>query len=94
MAFVLVVRDPDSANEITTDGDVQVIDIDLGSSFDGTPNDAKQALDWAKNLERWLADVPVDSPVFRDAVVTVQTAVVDYPDAFNWVDRYVSGRAR
>lgn len=91
-AYVLVIRDPDSANEITTDGDVKVIDIDLGSSFDGTPNDERQALSWVRNMRGWLKDVPAGSPVFRATVEAVTYTVVDHPKAVAWVDTYVARR--
>jgi hypothetical protein len=89
--YVLIVRDPDSSNDVTIDGDVEVIDIDLGSSFDGSPEDAERALRWAQNLEG-LADVPVGSPVFQAAVDTVAQAVADYDEASAWVDAYVARR--
>lgn len=91
-AFVLVVRHPDYDNDVTIDGDVRVIDIDLGSSFSGTPDGAEEALEWARNLEHWLAGVPVGPSVFRDAVEAVSTAVERYDAATDWVDAYVAAR--
>lgn len=91
-SHVLVVRHPDYANQITVDGDVEVIDIDLGASFYGSPDDAAEALEWAQNLEFWLHDVQVVSPVFTAAVETVAAAVERHPEAAAWVDAYVVRR--
>ncbi len=57
-ATVLVVRDPDYSNETTTDGDVTVVDIDLGASFDGIDNMVDElGLDEARETaESWLAE--------------------------------------
>jgi hypothetical protein len=90
--IVLVVRHPDYANAITVDGDVKVIDIDLGGSFYGSPGNDEDALEWAKNLEEWLYQVPTDSPAFTATVETVAEAVERYKKASDWVKAYVAGR--
>lgn len=63
---VLVIRHPDYANEITTEGDVEVFDYDLGSSFDSEPDDAETAWDWmGESGPTELDDVPTDSPIYK-----------------------------
>lgn len=91
-AWVLVVRDPDESNAITTDGDVHVIDIDLGSGFDGTPDDTDEATEWASGQLRGLDDVPTNTAVFKAAIDTISSTVEDYPEAGKLVDEYVTRR--
>lgn len=91
-AIILVVRHPDYGNEYTIDGDARVLDIDLGSSFDGTPDGADQAEEWVENLDGWLDWVPVTSSVFTRAIDVIRNAVDRYPSAVAHVDQYVTDR--
>jgi len=50
---VVVLRDPDFANEYTTfpgDGDPIVLDVDLGASFNGKP-EPEQWAEWKGSME-------------------------------------------
>jgi hypothetical protein len=61
-AVVLCIRDPDWENEYVVDGDVRMIDIDLGSSFNGPKyfnvdlDDAAQR-DWLERVRGEVADL-------------------------------------
>jgi len=48
---VLVIRDPDYSSEFVVDGEVEIIDVDLGSSFNG-PKDVDPESAWGRE---WLA---------------------------------------
>jgi hypothetical protein len=91
-AYVLVVRDPDKPNEYTADGDVHVIDIDLGSGFNGAPGNEGQAVEWAGNLPRWLNAVPINSGVYRRVMEVVAYTVRHYPAATAVVTAYKTRR--
>lgn len=93
-SYVLVVRDPDFANEFTVDGDVRVIDIDLGSSFTHHPEGEEQAVEWARGRLRDLNGVPTDSPVYQRAIETISAAVEQYGKASKLVERYQARRGR
>jgi hypothetical protein len=93
-AYVLVVRDPDAANDYTVDGDVHTIDIDLGASFFGTPEDEEQAVGFTENLPCWLDPVPINSPVYKQVIGTVREAVARYPAALAVIARYQAARER
>ena len=86
--YVLVTFSPDSGNEFTVDGDVHVVNIDLGSSFTNSPNDEEQAVDWAENLPGWLNPVPITSPVYTATLKLVADVVSDYPKAVAVVNAY------
>lgn len=63
---VVVIRDPDYSNEIEVYGDVEVIDVDLGLSFDGPKgframDDADQA-EWIDGTRQEVAHLPDDHP--------------------------------
>jgi hypothetical protein len=61
---VLVIRDPDYENEFVTQGDVEIIDVDLGSEFNG-PNgfDPDNDRAWVDDQLEKVAQLPEDSPV-------------------------------
>lgn len=60
---VVVTRHPDASNEIGVHGfRARVIDIDLGSSFDGQPDDDEQAREWAESVLHSVRDLPNDHP--------------------------------
>jgi methionine aminopeptidase len=90
---VLVVRHPDGPNVVTTDGDVGIIDIDLGADFDGKPGDFASAYEFALSVSR-LDDVPVSSPVFNDAVETFYDVLSDWGSVQSIIDEYVAARRR
>lgn len=90
--IVLVIRHPDYGNEYVVDGDVETIDIDLGSSFNGTPDDSGQAEEWVESINYWLDGVPVTSPVFAAVVETVLNTVGRFDAARGYVDQYVTDR--
>lgn len=95
--IVLVVRHPDYGNDYTVDHQghepgVSIIDIDLGASFDGTPDHPADAEEFAENIDHWLRDVPVSSRVFSEVIDVVRTTVDRYPTAVEYIDRYVQRR--
>jgi hypothetical protein len=53
LAAVLVVRHPDASNSYTIDGDVEVIDADLGGAFDGEPRSAEEKADATSMAQGW-----------------------------------------
>lgn len=92
-AYVLVVRHPDYANEIVADEEVEVIDIDLGSSFDETPDSEAEAVRWlGSNGPTYLNKVPADSPVYRAAMETLNGAVGKYEAAVEILRAYDGAR--
>ncbi len=91
-AYVLTVRHPDDANQYTVDGDVHIIDIDLGSSFTGSPDDEQQAKDWARNIGDWLDRVPITSPVYTDVVQIMRSALSEHPKALAIISQYTHKR--
>lgn len=60
MSHVVCVRHPDAENTFATFGDVEVIDIDLGSSFSGKPESVEQAREWAQSVWESAKDAPAD----------------------------------
>jgi len=66
---VLVVRDPDYENEFVVDGEVETIDVDLGSEFDGLNGFANlerdEQDDWARSMLANVAHLPAGSNVRR-----------------------------
>jgi hypothetical protein len=68
---VLVVRDPDYQNEFVLDGEVETIDVDLGSGFDGPKGFANlkpaEREDWTRSILADVAHLPAESKV-RQAV--------------------------
>lgn len=93
-AYVLVVRDPDAETQITTHGPVTVVSIDLGSTFDGEPEEEGWAIEWVTSALQSLDPVPVDSEVFRAATETLASAVDSYPAADALIDQYIENRKR
>jgi hypothetical protein len=54
---VLVIRDPDHSSEFVVDGEVEIIDVDRGSSFNG-PKDLDPESTWGRErLARTRAKV-------------------------------------
>jgi hypothetical protein len=54
---ILTVRHPDYGNEFEVfgPGSTRIIDVDLGSSFDGSPDDRDQAEEWLYNMaDYWV----------------------------------------
>ncbi len=71
---VIVVRHPDSANEITAfpgSGTPLTIDVDLGSSFDGKPDSDEQHAEWRSSFESEL-QLLRGHPAYKDL-----TAILD-----------------
>jgi hypothetical protein len=67
-ARVLVVRDPDYETEILTEGDVQVVTVDLGQSFNGpkrftTDLDADEQREWIDATRASVAKLPAESVI-------------------------------
>jgi hypothetical protein len=92
-AYVLVVRHPDASNNITTDGNVEVVDLDLGSSINGSAVNLEDALDFASSVDR-LDVLPFHSPLFAEAVDVFREAVGDFLQAQAHIDGYVAERSR
>lgn len=65
---VLVIRDPDHSNEFVVDGKVAIIDVDLGSSFNG-PKDLDPASaggrEWLARTRAKVKHLAADSNVRR-----------------------------
>lgn len=64
--IVLVVRHPDAENTFTVQGDVRIIDVDLGSSFDAsriTSNDAPAVREAVAGWRKEVVDLPPRSAV-------------------------------
>ena len=67
-ARVLVVRDPDAETEIETEGEVDVVVLDLGRSFDGPRNfardlDEDEQREWIDSTLADVAELPEDSTI-------------------------------
>lgn len=69
--IILVVRHPDYSDEIELYGvEARTVYIDLGSSFDTTPDSPEEAREWAEGTWAEVADLPSDHPA-REAVLHV-----------------------
>src|SRR5262245_59328256 len=74
---IVVTRHPDYSDEISVHGvEAKVIYMDLGSSFDTTPNDEAQAAEWAQETWAEVKDLPADHPA-RDEVREVIAYTVE-----------------
>jgi hypothetical protein len=63
---MLCIRHPDHENEYEDEGgNVRVIDVDLGRSFDGKPDTLEQWKDWSKSVLSEVGDLPTWSSVRR-----------------------------
>jgi hypothetical protein len=85
--YVLIVRNPGSANDISEDGNVITVDIDLGNALDGTPGD-DEALNFFECLAGQLDDIPASSYLLGAAIDMYAEAVADYPNATAVVEAY------
>jgi len=73
---VVITRHPDYPNAITVHGgDVRIVDIDLGSSFDMSRtaqyDDADEAEQYALGLEEEISDLPAGHPARREVEDTI-----------------------
>lgn len=91
-AYVLVVRDPDIADQIFTDGPVEVVSIDLGANFLRTPDTERQAAEFASNLPMWLDSIPTTTPVYARALAVVGSTVSAFPEVAAIVKSYAAWR--
>jgi hypothetical protein len=76
---VVVVRHPDLGNETTTFGDVEVIDMDLGGSFDVTAikhDDLEAVTSWAASHRNEAAKLPKGHPA-RDLIEEQVSSVLE-----------------
>jgi hypothetical protein len=72
---VIVTRHPDFENEFeVVGGEVDVFDIDLGSSFNGSPDDRDEAEDWALSK---LAQASIHSDEVYEKVFEIVAQVVE-----------------
>jgi hypothetical protein len=77
---LLSIRDPDESTEFVTDGEVEIIEIDLGSTFDGKrgfqqlPDDEQQEIiaDWREQVEHLDEDGDIRKRV-EDLIEYYQT---------------------
>jgi len=92
-SYVLTVRHPDYGNEYTVDGDVHVVDIDLGNGFFVRPGDYETAMDFALSVDR-LSDVPITSPVFSAGLAIFREALRDWDNVLPIIDEYEQERCR
>jgi hypothetical protein len=74
---VVVTRHPDSEDQISLHGvEAEVVYIDLGSSFDCTPNDEEQARDWAEGFVRQARELPEGHPA-REEILGIVAATIE-----------------
>jgi hypothetical protein len=93
--FVLIVRDPDAANDITTWGDVQAFDYDLGSSFDGKPQDEETAINFVGDDGPTELDcVPVDHPLYKRVMGLYYQTCGEFENARKILDAYDAKRRK
>lgn len=76
---VVVVRHPDSANDAQAfpgDGAPIVLDVDLGSQFDGTADDSAQYAAWREGMEQTYraSGLSPDHPAFAVYMSAVESA--------------------
>ena len=81
---VLVIRDPDESNEFVVDGEVKIIDVDLGRGYASRKEltarlaagdyDAGEFID---ALRQDLAGVPSDSPVHRALAALIEDLITE-----------------
>lgn len=62
-AIVLCVRHPDHESDFEVHGNVQIIDVDLGSSFDSKPDTHAQWREWSESVLEDVEDLPEDHPI-------------------------------
>lgn len=75
---IVVTRHPDFADEITLHGvQADVVYLDLGSSFDTTPNDEEQGREWAESVWGEVKTLPAGHPA-RAEVLQVIADTVQY----------------
>jgi len=78
---VLVVRHPDYSDDINVYGaEVKLVYIDLGSSFDSTPDSEEQAREWAQSVWGEVKDLPEDHPARISVRETIGYTVERYFD--------------
>ena len=74
-SLVVIVRHPDHANDVAIyEGDevgVDYIDVDLGSQFDGTPEDHDQWEEWAAAIR------PLDLPEDHPALAQIEALIAE-----------------
>jgi len=76
---IVVIRHPDYSDDISLHGlEAQVVYIDLGSSFDRTPDDAEQAREWAESTWEELAELEPDHPARAEVAECITIAVEAY----------------
>lgn len=77
---VLCVRHPDNANDYTVeDGEVKIIDLDFGSSFDGRPEELDTWQEWAEGARSQMdeAKLPEDHPIRQNVESLIGEAKPD-----------------
>lgn len=76
---VVVTRHPDFADEITLHYlEARVVYLDLGSSFNVTPDDAEDAREWADAVWRDVSDLPADHAARAEVLGVIATTVERY----------------
>lgn len=82
-SIVVTTRHPDFANDFEvfdSEADeigVSIIDVDLGSSFDGKPDDHDQWVEWAESMLAEITDLPAHHGARWSVEGTIQRA---HPD--------------
>jgi hypothetical protein len=76
---VVIVRHPDHANTVEAfpgDGMPVVLDVDLGSGFDGTAESVEKFHEWLAGMEQTYRDsgLPVSHPAFAAFMEAVESA--------------------
>jgi hypothetical protein len=78
---VLVVRHPDYENSYTVEGgDVRIVSLDLGSSFDSEPDDREQWEDWSSSVREDISDLSADSEVRQQVEALIAELEPERPD--------------
>jgi hypothetical protein len=86
-AYVLVVQRLDDTAEVVVDGDVHVVDLQLG-----WPTTELEAMALAGNLRKLLDRVPIDSPVYAQALAAVTEVAKAFPAAMHKIGQYRHSR--
>ena len=90
---VLVVRHPDEPTEFTVEhadeARVNVISIDLGSSFDGRVPDSRRGVEWLASEMAALNGVPTTGRVYGTAVAWLRSAASDVTGSDDLIGRCV-----
>jgi hypothetical protein len=76
---IVIVRHPDYSDDIILHyAEANVVYIDLGSSFDTTPDNEEQAREWARDTWSEVKDLPEDHTARASVLETITYTVERY----------------